>query len=470
MQYLLAHWFVRVHYTRSGGQHPNPSDLVSILEQMNEILKERYVRLSLRGRIPLAAIPSPNTTSAWLQNVAQNLERFVDLDVWLVFADYIQTAAHLDALPYNYYDTVSAFDFEPALASPRITFSHINDMFNNICAEHFNALSGQTGTHHIDKVLVTLARLWSRACEESTVVPTAMLKYLGCRTSEDAMRRVVDAFGFDELWQGILNWNEDFRPTGTTLLNEFTEALWRVATAYGALLGEKQLKKALLVLRDLSNSAAKPSAVAVVHVWLLEGLLSEQWRRPQGTFKLTELVTMSSAHPGLPAEEESLFPVPTPLRLDAPDPTPAKSLLEECVIDKIKEAYIRLLGDFFHSCASSTASHEALKTLVCIRSLEYLGSGHPHRVHPTHQTRFSGGLQAMFHDCNDPALLEETLLLTLFDANITVLAPGSPSEQRLVHRPRYLHWLNDPSARRTVEETIFEFRPPPNLRTRARVV
>ncbi|KAJ7156404.1 hypothetical protein C8R46DRAFT_1356058 [Mycena filopes] len=280
---------------------------------------------------------------------------------------------------------------------------------------------------------------------ERTVVPRAMLKYLSCRTSTDAVRDLVRVF--DVTWRGILNYkhNKDF---ATKPPKDFAEALWRIIAVGFSRVEPDSLEEALLVLHGLPDFAANFSAVTLVHATLLSRLFETvtvtraQWNYALRPATLTELATML-AHPALPADDESLFRIPTPIRLDGPNPT-ATSVLKECVAGKVKEGYIHLLGDYFHSCGSSTTPYEALETLACIRS-----------------TRFSEGLQAMFRDCNNPALLEEVLLLPLFSAPVAVVTPPSPnppSEQPL----RYLHWLDLPSARRTVEETIYTFRPPPS--------
>ncbi|KAJ7173332.1 hypothetical protein C8R46DRAFT_946043 [Mycena filopes] len=458
-------------------------DLSPILYAANRILRERS-RLGIAGReLLFQSVPS----SAWLQDTRDNLELFLDLGGWFVYSDYICRAAMLDGLPYHYHDTVSAFDFRPAMASPRITFSlYINATVNAICADHLDALSGETETHHVDEILVTLAGLWSRARAQTTVLPHGMLKYLSCRTSMEAVLKVMYAAGVKGVWQGILNHKHSSDFT-TKPSRDFGEALWRVTALRGTPVAREHLEEALLILRGLPDSAAKPSALALVHARLLVTLTVAM--EQQATPTLTELATML-AHPALPADDESRFPVPTPIRLDGSDPT-AVPLLRECVDGKVKEAYIRLLGDFFHSCGLSTAPHEALETLVCIRSLKYFGfQRHGLGVHPAHQLRFAEGLQAMFANCkniallgeamslplfpppqarfrnNNPALLrvEETVSLPMFPLPFTVTPPSPPSSDNSSDNSeqplRYLHWLDILSARRTVKDVLAAFRIP----------
>ncbi|KAJ7135100.1 hypothetical protein C8R46DRAFT_649609, partial [Mycena filopes] len=129
---LIPRTLALISRAQTDVQEGREPDLSPILDATNRILGQRFW-LELPGRNVMMLPDGP--ASAWLQDAARNLELFFDLDGWLILSHYIHRAARLDDLPYGYHATVSAFDFRPAMASPRITFStSINDTFNAICA------------------------------------------------------------------------------------------------------------------------------------------------------------------------------------------------------------------------------------------------------------------------------------------------------------------------------------------------
>ncbi|KAJ7018717.1 hypothetical protein C8F04DRAFT_1404766 [Mycena alexandri] len=292
-----------------------------------------YLGIQGRETLDSAAV----SAIEWLQDTRDNLEGFRDTGSWLIFSKYLDNAARLDTLPYEYLSTVSSLDLRP--------------MYVMITSTSFFL---EPETHHVDEILVTLAKLWSTTRTESTLAPHAMLKYLSRRKSTDAVRRLVSELGMNKTWRGILNHTRSDHFMAN-LPPEVLEALWRLcALPAMRTIGGEILDEAISVIQYLPDSPTKISVNILLHARLLLEWLHPmaRWR---GEIPLRELYTRLS-HSALPTDGESLFPVPPRPEGDSEvDNTSLEHAhrVKECLSGKIKEAYIRLLGDFFRGCGST---------------------------------------------------------------------------------------------------------------------
>ncbi|KAJ6629062.1 hypothetical protein B0H10DRAFT_1987738 [Mycena sp. CBHHK59/15] len=381
----------------------------------------------------------------FLDSIAPQLHAFRAQIPHIILFDYLNRCAGLDSRPYHFDHTMSIMAVghaplpTPALAHLRTTFNHIVDI-------HLDKLNATSEAQWVDHILGTLISFWRPADIDDRTVPRGMIEYLSRRKSDSAVEDVVWKCGTRTLWSCLTTslTATNAGPgtvSGDVRVNVILAALWRLCVLQRPELAELLLfEDALTAVQNSGPSSFSRSVTPLIKMRVFEALRFNHHTERTAKRNLIRQL----GHPVMPPQ--TAVEIPCDLDMEDIDDETINAQLDPLypvLHDRIAEARIQLLAEFFEHCSSSTLPYNALKTLSAIASFAPASA-----IHPAHQIRLANSMKVLFGVARRrPGLLTAVVNINAFDvytATHDILTPL----WWLQNQP----WLDDSGAQQTIKE------------------
>jgi hypothetical protein len=360
--------------------------------------------------------------------------------------NYLERAAEIDQPPYLFQPIVDLISPQQVLTS---TLEHVESCLHTIIygrMERFNRDPKGAGLGFLDKIVVLALQNWWPT-GDSICLPLSVIHYIQLRKPSRALQNFIGQFSAygDLLWACVpatlLN--------GPSLPHRATEetntstivALWSLLYFSEERWDEPiypTLPVCMSILDAVHSIPSSPASQSVVVLLKHKIFLHLRYDLP------IEDHLQRLQHPMLPTETSVPVPIDELRESLARGQT---NLFDVVVAGRIEEARIVLVSEFLDSCRTDMIPHSASDTLSHTSAF-FCRFG----VHPTHQIRFATSVRHLFSTLGDgnPTLLQAVVNLRPFD----VYAPNSSLFQI---SGEYHLWLDDPSARRIIKDTLTEY-------------
>ncbi|KAJ7094785.1 hypothetical protein C8R44DRAFT_890213 [Mycena epipterygia] len=393
------------------------------------------------------------STSSLIENILQSLDLFSTDIPFIIMFDYLRECASLDALPHQFEVTLSTITPQ----DPSFSFagtSHLYLVMHDIVYRHLDRLNTTAETHFVDEIIGILNSIWQQGTTGNPVLPRGTIEYLNRRNSDSAVSCMLDRGDPIHIISAItvalttsLSVVDNF--TDTRSVAELLTALWRLVVLSPPL-PQAVYEAALDAVSKMDTSYYHPSIIALIKTNILKTFSFN----PCGTRARMTADDIKSrlSNRILPADTSFNISVEM-LGQNPEDEIQPENLdaLNQVLRDRITEARIMVVSEFFESCSSTALPNNAVETVPFVAHFVP-----PASVHVKHQTRFANSIRGIFEQSRShPGFLDAVIQSKIFD----VYAAGH-GVQNAWCIPGLLQkhpWLDYPVARRTIQNSLGDY-------------